>query len=110
MKKLLIPLILFSLLAFIGDQNVDIDYGKATLFQGSWAESAEGNAVFTVKDNLIYYTEHLKKPASYKFKNDALVIYYDGLTTENVILKLNSDTLILRTEANNINLFYKRNG
>jgi hypothetical protein len=91
---------------FLGTHSMHKD--KKNYLQGVWAENPNDNALFQIVNDSIYYTEHMDTPVSYKINGDTLIILYDGLTTKNLILKLDADNLVFRTEDNSINRLYKR--
>ena len=79
-----------------------------SLLQGIWAENEEENAIFFIKGESLYYVEDQGTAVPIQLRNDTLIIYYDGLTTYDKILKLGSDSLILSNEFDEIIRLYKR--
>lgn len=75
---------------------------------GIWAESEEDNAILWISGDSMYYTEDQGNPLKYEIRNDSLIIFYDGLTTRNKILKLDTDSLVFKTEVDCIVRLYKR--
>ena len=81
---------------------------KPKEIQGIWASSEEENALFNIKGNSIYYVEHPESRVTYEIKKDTFIIYYEGFTTKNIIIKLDADSFIFKTEVDYLNELYKR--
>jgi hypothetical protein len=60
--------------------------------QGVWAENEEENALFYIKDTLLFYTENQDNPIIIKLKEDDLLIMGDA-PVHCKILKLTRDSL-----------------
>jgi hypothetical protein len=86
-------------------QEKDINTAE---INGIWAKNEDDNAVFWVENDSLYPLEHPDRPAKLEFKGDTLYTYYDGLTTKDIIIKLNSDSLVLLNEFDKIIKLYKR--
>lgn len=61
--------------------------------QGIWTNEYEGNIVFSIHGDSIYYNDSLSTPAKYRVNNDTLYIYNQN-TEKYPIHKLNSSTLV----------------
>lgn len=75
---------------------------------GIWAENTYENANFWIKNDSMYFIEDRKNPLSIKITNDTLITYYGDMTTYDAILKLTTDSLILKNEFGKIIKLYKR--
>ena len=62
------------------------------LLQGIWAENAEENALFYIKDTLLIYTENQDNPITIKLEGDTLLIMGD-IPVHCKIIKLTIDSL-----------------
>ena len=84
---------------------------KVKLLQGIWAVDESSNAVFSFhNDTVNYCTEvmNINVPYKYLISKDTLFLQYDGGFTKDLILKLNKDSLVLKTETGEIGHYYNR--
>jgi hypothetical protein len=89
----------------VTDNAMNIDLKN---IEGIWAKNEQENALFQIKGDSIFYLEHPESKVTYETNKDTFIIFYDGLTTKNKILKLDTDSFIFETEVNYINRLYKR--
>jgi hypothetical protein len=75
---------------------------------GIWAKDKDENALFEINDDTIYYVEHPDSPVHYELNDSVWTIFYDDLTTKNIILKLDGDSLVFKTEIGVVNRLYRR--
>lgn len=80
----------------------------AKYIEGVWAKNEKENALFEIKGDSIFYVEHPDNPVTYKIANDTFIIFYEGLTTRNRIIKLDADSFVFKTETDYINRLYRR--
>jgi hypothetical protein len=76
--------------------------------QGIWAENEEANALFEIRNDSLYNFEHFDQGFSYTLKDSVWIIHYEGVETNNIILKLSIDSLIYTTENRDTIRLYKR--
>lgn len=65
---------------------------SVSLLDGVWAENKNENAIFYIKDNLLYYTEDQGNPVSVEYNKDYFIIKGSAVV-KCTILKLTSDSL-----------------
>ncbi|NOX85165.1 MAG: hypothetical protein GXO86_04235 [Chlorobi bacterium] len=90
------------------EQKKDVVLSKQSLIQGVWAENEDGNALFNIEKDSLYYLESQNKPLYYNLIGDTLFVYGDVLT-KFYIVKLNKDSLWFKTNFyDEITKLYKR--
>ena len=75
---------------------------------GLWAQSDTANAIFSIDGDTLNYVDEEDGVCIYTIIDGFFVINCDSFITKNKILKINSDTLIFKTETGVINTFFKR--
>jgi hypothetical protein len=86
---------------------LNVKYDMA-LFDGAWGVSDSENANFYIVKDSMYFLFGEGAPCLIKLSNDTLIIYYDGLTTYNKILKLDQDSMVLFNKVGGIERYKKR--
>ena len=81
---------------------------RTPLIEGVWAENEEGNAVFEISGDSIYYMENPESNAKFEIKGDSLIMYSEGLTLKNLLLKQTNDSLVYGNEYGYTVRLYKR--
>ncbi len=76
--------------------------------EGVWAENKDENAAFWIENDSLYSVENSEDVFKVEISNDTLIVYYDGMATYDAILKLTTDSLILKNEFDIIIRLYKR--
>jgi len=75
---------------------------------GIWAESENENALFWIVKDSMYSVENLGEKVKIHTSWDTLIVYYEGITVKYVVLKLDSDSLILLNEVSDTIRLFKR--
>lgn len=75
---------------------------------GIWAENENENALFWIVKDSMYSVEHLGEKVKIHTSWDTLIVYYEGITAKYIVLKLDSDSLILLNEVSDTIRLYKR--
>lgn len=81
------------------------------LLNGVWAESEDENALFEITDDTLRYVEFYETPYTFTIKDNMLIMITDDLDAEippSKIIKLTSDSLILRHSSGDITKLYNR--
>ncbi len=78
------------------------------LIEGIWAENTEEDANFKIEKDSMYFIEDWNNPLPIRISNDTLITDYDGFKTYDIILKLDSDSLVLRNEVDKVIRLYRR--
>lgn len=90
------------------EQSVDSSNIAYRNLQGVWEIDTSSNAEFEIRGDSVYYIEHQDKPLKWLVQKEKLIIYYDKLKVVDKIIKLTRDSLILKSEMNEISKYYKR--
>lgn len=90
-----------------GDDFIDKKYSIYNL-EGIWAENEEDNALFEIRHDSLYNFEYFDQGFSYTLNDSVWIIHYEGFETQNIILKLNMDSLIYTTETGDTIRLHKR--
>ena len=94
-----------------------IDKGKTQtlvienkLLNGVWAENEEDNAVFEINKDTLRYIEFYGTPYKLIIKNNRFIVKDSSgfVFPESEIVKLTTDSLLLKSSHGSISKFYKR--
>jgi hypothetical protein len=77
------------------------------LLQGTWAPGINENATFTIKGQKLFYFED-PEPVSFFLTNDTMNLMIDGEYFQNVILKLDVDSLVFQQVEGDLYRLYNR--
>jgi hypothetical protein len=77
--------------------TLDEDKAAKKTMQGVWTDELEGNIIFSVKDDTIYYNDSQSEPAFFYIYKDTLFIKYHNLV-KYPIRKLTDNTLVFIDE------------
>ena len=72
---------------------------------GTWADNFSEHAVFDIREDSIFYTEHLQAYA-YQLNRDTLTIHFPNLTYQAHVSFVN-DTLLMQDAESGTNHFYR---
>lgn len=79
------------------------------LLQGVWAENPEENAVFRIDGDQLVYTEDQSNPRKITVAGDVVTLHESqDFSSGMTVLKLDSDSLCLRSEYNDTIRLYRR--
>ena len=75
-------------------QSANIDDSQLEI-NGIWAENVNEDAWYWIKNDSIYFIEHLDQPIPYTFVDDTLTFIFDGFVTKERVILLTEDSLWL---------------
>jgi len=84
---------------------------KTKFLQGIWAIDESSNAVFNIHNDTVNYcteVQYMNTPYKYLISADTLLLQYDGAFTKHLILKLDTDSLVMKGETGEIGRYYNR--
>jgi hypothetical protein len=92
------------------DLRFDISKDEQIAIQGIWAENEEENAWYWIKNDSVYFAEHLDNPVPYKFEMDTLYIFFEGYIAKDRVIQLTMDSLWIEGDAptDTIKLYKRR--
>lgn len=85
-----------------------ISIKNMSLYEGVWAENPNDNAFFIIKKSRVYNIDDMKHSFPFKIEKDTMVVDYNEFLGKYVILKISSDSLIIKNEDATITRLYKR--
>jgi len=89
--------------------GVDKDKIDHSFLYGVWAENEEDNAIFEIGVDSLRYVEFYNNAYYYEVKDSHLMIYLEeGYVSNNEIVKVSNDSLILKSDNEETLRFYKR--
>ena len=90
------------------EPQVDLTQPLETIsIEGIWAENEFENAWFSIEKDSIYNVEHFEY-SKYEFRNDSLIVFYDGFKSGELVLKLSMDSLWLLSQPGDTIKLYRR--
>lgn len=100
-------ILLIVLCGCSNNKNIQSEEQSSHIYDGIWAESADANALFTIKGDTIINFEHGDR-MPFKVKGDSMLINYGDFIGKHLIMKHTEDSLILKNEDKSITKLYKR--
>jgi len=88
----------------INEQNKRAEI-TSMLLDGTWKKNINENASFRIKNDTMYFLEG--GGINYKISNDTMISFFGKNRINDVILKLDADSLILLNEFNDTLKYFK---
>ena len=70
------------------------------ILEGAWGNEQDGNALFYIEGDSIYYTERQESPYSIEIKGNTFSVDYEGYSSKSEVVKLTKDSLVYKNEDN----------
>ena len=88
-------------------KNGNIEYTIDSL-QGFWSVSDDENISFIIKNDSIYFFDHLNTPLPIRVNDDSLIIHYGSFVSSDKIIHASSNELILVNFENDTATYYNK--